>query len=362
MAVRSSLVHLLIISTHAPRVGSDIANTPIGQQWLDFNPRSPRGERPGADAAPGRGLYFNPRSPRGERRGCDGDHAACGGFQPTLPAWGATRVSLLRDTLRRNFNPRSPRGERPGPDNPIVREGVFQPTLPAWGATRPTGSWARNPFISTHAPRVGSDPSGASCCPGYRYFNPRSPRGERHLEVEPVVHVVVISTHAPRVGSDFLWFYFAHMRLYFNPRSPRGKRQKDRRTGLNVSRISTHAPRVGSDTPGRYAWEFASIFQPTLPAWGATQAHRLALPLRYISTHAPRVGSDATHLGYVIFFKISTHAPRVGSDKFSHFVPCLFPNFNPRSPRGERLKTVQITVDAYQFQPTLPAWGATNII
>ena len=34
---------------------------------------------------------------------------------------------------------------------------------------------------------------------------------------------------------------------------------------------------------------------------------------------------------------ISIHAPRVGSDfKFVHFIPPLN-NFNPRSPRGERL-------------------------
>ena len=33
----------------------------------DFNPRSPRGERPGMARMPACLTYFNPRSPRGER-------------------------------------------------------------------------------------------------------------------------------------------------------------------------------------------------------------------------------------------------------------------------------------------------------
>ena len=57
-----------IISIHAPRAGSDQAAERLWNKYLDFNPRSPCGERP---SVPHRGniggIYFNPRSPCGER-------------------------------------------------------------------------------------------------------------------------------------------------------------------------------------------------------------------------------------------------------------------------------------------------------
>ena len=57
------------ISIHAPRTGSDNVCLRPSTYAVDFNPRSPHGERlPGrtvqADAFP----HFNPRSPHGERR------------------------------------------------------------------------------------------------------------------------------------------------------------------------------------------------------------------------------------------------------------------------------------------------------
>ena len=78
--------------------------------------------------------------------------------------------------------------------------------------------------------------------------------------------------------------------------------------------ISTHAPRAGSDV--------------------ADAAPRLPVA---ISTHAPRAGSDWRG-GCDVQQKagISTHAPRAGSDPAGHKFRCILPNFNPRSPCGER--------------------------
>jgi len=56
-------------------------------------------------------------------------------------------------------------------------------------------------IISIHAPRVGSDDVSSS------YY----------------VHDY-ISIHAPRVGSDSLHFTTFHVNHDFNPRSPRGER------------------------------------------------------------------------------------------------------------------------------------------
>ena len=101
------------ISIHAPRTGSD--EKPIDGQltFLDFNPRSPHGERP--HQAVSYGLLasnFNPRSPHGERR--------------TTPS---------KPTPARYFNPRSPHGERPKGKETTRETAGFQSTLPARGAT-----------------------------------------------------------------------------------------------------------------------------------------------------------------------------------------------------------------------------------
>ena len=57
---------------------------------------------------------------------------------------------------------------------------------------------------------------------------------------------------------------------------------------------------------------------------------------------------------------ISTLAPREGSDR-SDLGGALCPlNFNPRSPRGERLRLSIWEMRTVKFQPSLPARGATH--
>ena len=58
-----------------------------------------------------------------------------------------------------------------------------------------------------------------------RYFNPRSPYGERRLTLRLLVFFVVISIHAPLTGSDPKLLFYCF--------------------GLNL--ISIHAPLTGSD-------------------------------------------------------------------------------------------------------------------
>ena len=80
-----------LISIHAPRVGSDLRLLRFAISDLHFNPRSPCGERPTSWTDHSLLRYFNPRSPCGER-----------------PATTDRERSEIR-----NFNPRSPCGERP---------------------------------------------------------------------------------------------------------------------------------------------------------------------------------------------------------------------------------------------------------
>ena len=78
------------ISIHAPRAGSDTMTIADAAPILDFNPRSPCGERP-RQATTGRmSAHFNPRSPCGERLTIADRNTVTGEFQSTLPVRGAT--------------------------------------------------------------------------------------------------------------------------------------------------------------------------------------------------------------------------------------------------------------------------------
>ena len=213
------------ISIHAPRAGSDPGGSPRSGGSLDFNPRSPCGERP---------IAFVPADRIDE-------------FQSTLPVRGATQYLLA-----------------------IPHFVLFQSTLPVRGATNYPIYGSLFSVISIHAPRAGSDPNvrgrlavgGISIhAPragsdaklwtwrtGMWNFNPRSPCGERRdympdgkprdlfqstLPVRGatiltfiVFPPVLISIHAPRAGSDISSRFKLLRRRYFNPRSPCGERHR----------------------------------------------------------------------------------------------------------------------------------------
>ena len=154
------------ISIHAPRVGSDTYCFIPCPCSNNFNPRSPCGERP-----------------------------------LTVGTWYLQCV---------NFNPRSPCGERPEPKAERQAEREFQSTLPVWGATC-LHTLSHFPFyISIQAPRVGSD-----------------------IAVEAPGELNAISIHAPRVGSDVIHSAITCPLRYFNPRSPCGERHQNSRPYSN---------------------------------------------------------------------------------------------------------------------------------
>ena len=147
------------ISIHAPRGGSDCGVGQVCAARKNFNPRSPRGERP-------IGCFALSTMPI---------------FQSTLPAGGATTACPSPAWPHRYFNPRSPRGERPlSLSTCLILFQVFQSTLPAGGAT-----------LCPTPIEVSSS-----------YFNPRSPRGERPDRRKAKGDRGPISIHAPRGGSD----------------------------------------------------------------------------------------------------------------------------------------------------------------
>jgi len=79
---------------------------------------------------------------------------------------------------------------------------LFQSTRPAWGATLTKTGLRRGYDVSIHAPRVGRDKILRSNARQRDRFNPRAPRGARHVRKYDDTGAVCVSIHAPRVGRD----------------------------------------------------------------------------------------------------------------------------------------------------------------
>ena len=214
-----------VISIHAPLAGSDSSAGSSSSMIMNFNPRSPCGERLNSDAAAN----------------------AWWTFQSTLPLRGATKVADERAAERINFNPRSPCGERPAPPFASARPcRHFNPRSPCGERSVPVKASSTATGISIHAPLAGSD-----------------------AVRQAIVDRVGISIHAPLAGSDPAGrpeirrarfqstlplrgathgFSIGQIQFpHFNPRSPCGERL---------------VPRVCN--------AIIRIFQSTLPLRGAT--------------------------------------------------------------------------------------------
>ena len=167
------------ISTHAPRTGSDGIAKAMAEQWVDFNPRSPHGER----------------------RNCDGFRPRAYRFQSTLPARGATQ-QLHAGHPQRTISIHAPRTGsdlRKGPG--LLPAARFQSTLPARGATMRRTSGGRLHLFQSTLPARGATRN--QCFRGLRMvFQSTLPaRGATNAPscVENVPKL--ISIHAPRTGS-----------------------------------------------------------------------------------------------------------------------------------------------------------------
>ena len=150
---------LAMISTHAPRTGSDHDACILPDSCFRFQPTLPaRGATEAAKMTMLRMLAISTHAPRtGSDRRYRAGRYNPGRFQPTLPARGATNATVRVPLPSVVFQPTLPaRGATTSPRRIPVRA-IFQPTLPARGATIPNVSGANVVDISTHAPRTGSD-------------------------------------------------------------------------------------------------------------------------------------------------------------------------------------------------------------
>jgi hypothetical protein len=187
-------------------------------------------------------------------------------FQSTLPVWGATYFDFAGLTIVSGFNPRSPCGER----RHIAR----------------TIRLERG--VSIHAPRVGSDATGAQL-----------PHAESTLPVWGATHsegeeynLAPVSIHAPRVGSDANVARCKHCRGAFQSTLPVwGATEEVRSLSMAWSAFQSTLPVWGA-TGSAGAPISLAAFQSTLPVWGATGIGCVLRGSRIVSIHAPRVGSD----------------------------------------------------------------------
>ena len=170
--------------------------------------------------------------------------------------------------------------------------------------------------ISIHAPRMGSDPDcwPIQACP--RYFNPRSPDGERPAT----------------------WLSASHGITDFNPRSPDGERPATEINRLWPQLFQSTLPGWGATGDMGKIDTQLKRFQSTLPGWGATFAFCHGPSLRvYFNPRSP----DGERLQW----------------SFGRRLQVLFQSTLPGwGATGNRRRSVETS----KFQSTLPGWGATR--
>ena len=282
--------------------------------------------------------YFNPRPPRGERPGCflqhrlqlrisihalreESDYLSAGGyrhssdFNPRPPRGERPLFVVYRAVMYFHFNPRPPRGERQEPDRGGQTFFEFQSTPSARRATEPTPAGL---FL-----RID--------------FNPRPPRGERRARCGGSAFGSCISIHALREESDLDVTQKVISRIEFQS-TPSARR------ATPVASTHSCAPSVFQSTPSaRRATAPLSSSRSRLcnfnprPPRGERRSFSgtMASCAQFQSTPSARratVGVKRVQF----FHAISIHALREESDRQLLQTSSVFHYFNPRPPRGER--------------------------
>ena len=163
-----------------PGWGATLVRPVSGLLTVDFNPRSPDGERPFKPVGPKYGGYISIHAPR----------------------MGSDATIRQAAIIRAYFNPRSPDGER-------RKRG----TEGGQGTT-----------ISIHAPRMGSDRRLSTGALSRRHFNPRSPDGERQPTSRIKAPTRNFNPRSPDGERPGRPLGIRQVSGYFNPRSPDGER------------------------------------------------------------------------------------------------------------------------------------------
>ncbi len=166
-------------------------------------------------------------------------------------------------------------------------------------------------------------------------FNPRSPYGERLLQISNISRYKHFNPRSP-YGERLRYRTTAVVPADFNPRSPYGERRCETGPYAEIDCISIHAPLTGSDRAICGQLIHSIDFNPRSP-------------------YGERLKCSASPWSSSNFNPRSPYGERrnysVNDGVVSHF--------NPRSPYGERHGKRQCSFIAGRFQSTLPLRGAT---
>ena len=253
------------ISIHASLAGGDVVNHNYRRDTNDFNPRLPRGRRPGRKrAGRGRGIYFNPRLPRGRRLSFLTTAWPLVLFQSTPPS----REATLNTDATMPFSIISIHASLAGGDD---FRGRFMPegktisihaSLAGGDGTR-CGNIS-NRSISIHASLAGGDTSRNSTTSGIK-FQSTPPSREATVEASGMADRWPISIHASLAGGDVFAMAARCALCNFNPRLPRGRRRLTSRLWAASRPISIHASLAGGDPERGTATPGQGHFNPRLP-------------------------------------------------------------------------------------------------
>ncbi len=173
-------------------------------------------------------------------------------------------------------------------------------------------------YISIHASRGGSDSKIGLSSLQIDDFNPRFPRGKRHLHGGRYPCPVHFNPRFPRGKRQALVTAIKDNKSDFNPRFPRGKRPMCMCPIITRIIISIHASRGGSDHRQQVMQHSRKEFQSTLPAGEATW-HKVIFRIIKddFNPRFPRGKRLLFVFEFSGFFSISIHASRGGSDCIS---------------------------------------------
>ena len=302
----------------------------------NFNPRSPHGER--RRQRPKKKIkksYFNPRSPHGERRGILSSPTDERRISIHAPRTGSDFRRSVKGFPPKYFNPRSQHGERPMGSPEKKRKRHFNPRSPHGERRAGESRLRRADSISIHAPRTGSDRSGAGRTAVHLPISIHAPRTGSDIINNSTFETIKISIHAPRTGSDRESPAHGAGLHYFNPRSPHGERHaphQRRPSAFDFNPRSPHGERRDAIAP----LPTQRDFNPRSPHGERRQSSGAMSMTQIISIHAPRTGSDGVslprELRRIYFNPRSPHGERQAPSV--SFLPGTY--FNPRSPHGER--------------------------
>ena len=213
--------------------------------------------------------------------------------------------------------------------------------------------------ISIHAPREGGDAAHGQSCAYLFNFNPRPPRGGRHLVgLVGKASSIFQSTPPARGATMRVSIFLTPSRFQSTP--PARGATFSRYKFPHLLMISIHAPREGGDTNSISIEMCCSDFNPRPPRGGRPPLLRHSGGDTYFNPRPPRGGRLRIVGVPCVRFGISIHAPREGGDRIKKLL--LFGNvISIHAPReGGDTITSGSWIARWIFQSTPPARGATT--